>query len=133
MNSPDGEAKSPEPGWVAVALLGKTRGNRGEITAFALSSKPERFRNLQEVHLFGPGELLAGKRYAVESTWFHNGTLVFKFRGVDTITDAERLLALGIESATLRKQVYKKLSLKYLCDVRQDIKDQIVREIDAQK
>lgn len=49
------------------------------------------------------------------------------------LSDAERLLALGIESPTLRKQVYKKLSLKYLCDVRQEIKDQIVREIDAQK
>lgn len=49
------------------------------------------------------------------------------------LSDAERLLALGIESPTLRTQVYKKLSLKYLCDVRQDIKDQIVREIDAQK
>jgi 16S rRNA processing protein RimM len=85
----------PEAGWVAVALLGKTRGNRGEITALALSSKPERFQTLQDVHLFGPGELLAGKRYAVESTWFHNGfhngALVFKFRGVDTISDAERL------------------------------------------
>jgi 16S rRNA processing protein RimM len=27
----------------------------------------------------------------VESTWFHNGTLIFKFRGVDTISDAETL------------------------------------------
>lgn len=49
------------------------------------------------------------------------------------LSDAERLLALGIESPTLRKQVYKKLSLKYLCDVRQDIKDDIVREIEEQK
>jgi ribosomal 30S subunit maturation factor RimM len=27
----------------------------------------------------------------VESTWFHQGTLIFKFRGVDTISDAELL------------------------------------------
>jgi 16S rRNA processing protein RimM len=27
----------------------------------------------------------------VESTWFHSGTLIFKFRGVDSMTDAERL------------------------------------------
>lgn len=73
-------------GWVAVALLGKTRGNRGEITAVALSPKPERFENLQEVFLFGNGE-----RYEVEEIWFHQGTLVFKFRGVDSISDAERL------------------------------------------
>ena len=75
-----------EAGWVAVALLGRTRGNRGEITALALSSKPERYQALREVFLFGSGE-----KAEVESTWFHNGTLIFKFRGVDTISDAERL------------------------------------------
>ena len=77
---------SPAAGWIAVALLGKTRGNRGEITALALSPKPERFEGLEEVFLFGNGE-----RFEVEETWFHQGTLVFKFRGVDTISDAERL------------------------------------------
>jgi 16S rRNA processing protein RimM len=79
-----------EAGWVAVAILGKTRGNRGEITAFALSNKPERYQELREVFLFGSGE-----RAEVESTWFHNGVLIFKFRGVDTISDAERLA--GVE------------------------------------
>jgi 16S rRNA processing protein RimM len=78
---------SPETGWVAIARLGKTRGNRGELTALALSSKPERYQNLASVFLFGDG-----RRYEVESTWFHNATLVFKFRGVDTISDAEPLI-----------------------------------------
>ena len=77
----------PESGWVTVALLGKTRGNRGEITALALSSKPERYQSLGEVYLFG-----AGDRYEVESAWFHDSTLVLKFRGVDTISDAEKLV-----------------------------------------
>jgi 16S rRNA processing protein RimM len=76
----------PPAGWIAVALLGKTRGNRGEITAVCLSPKPERFEGLEEVFLFGNGE-----RFEVEETWFHQGTLVFKFRGIDTISDAERL------------------------------------------
>ena len=47
--------------------------------------------------------------------------------------DAERLLALGMKSPTLKKQVFKKLALKYLCDVRQDVKDQIAREIDSEQ
>jgi 16S rRNA processing protein RimM len=76
----------PPDAWVAIAVLGKTRGNRGEITAFPLSGKPERYQNLAEVFLFGSGE-----RYEVESTWFHNSTLIFKFRGVDTISGAELL------------------------------------------
>jgi 16S rRNA processing protein RimM len=78
---------APESGWVTVARLGKTRGNRGEITALALSSKPERYQALREVYLFG-----AGDRYNVESAWFHDGTLILKFRGIDTISDAEKLV-----------------------------------------
>jgi len=77
--------------WVAVALLGKTRGNRGELTALALSDKPERYRRLQSVFLFGAGLDADGVRYEVEDTWFHQGVLIFKFRGVETISDAERL------------------------------------------
>jgi hypothetical protein len=46
------------------------------------------------------------------------------------LIDARELLALGIESPTLKKQVFKRLALKYLCDSRQGIKDQIVREIE---
>jgi 16S rRNA processing protein RimM len=72
--------------WVTIALLGKTRGNRGELTAIPLSSKPERYETLTEVYLFGSGE-----RREVETTWFHNGTLIFKFRGIDTISDAQPL------------------------------------------
>ena len=80
-----------ETGWVAVAQLGKTRGNRGEVTAVALSGKPERYQALQEVFLFAPGSASGGEKHQIETTWFHGGTLVFKFRGVDTISDAEAL------------------------------------------
>ncbi len=47
------------------------------------------------------------------------------------LEDARRLLELGIQSPTLRKEVFKKLAHKYLCDTRQDVKDQIAREIEA--
>jgi 16S rRNA processing protein RimM len=77
---------SSADGWIAIAVLGKTRGNRGELTAFPLSGKAERFQALHEVFLFG-----SGSRYEVETTWFHQGTLIFKFRGVDSISDAELL------------------------------------------
>jgi 16S rRNA processing protein RimM len=43
------------------------------------------------VYLFGAAAPAAGARYEVESTWFHDGTLIFKFRGVDSISDAEQL------------------------------------------
>jgi hypothetical protein len=47
------------------------------------------------------------------------------------LDDARRLLELGIQSPTLRKEVFKKLAYKYLCDTRQDVKDQIAREIEG--
>jgi len=49
------------------------------------------------------------------------------------LDDAGKLLSLGIESPTLTKQVFKKLALKFLSDVRQEVKMQIVQEIDAQQ
>ena len=84
--SAEKSGQAAEPEWVTVAVLAKTRGNRGEVTAIALSSRPGRYEDLKEVYLFGSGE-----RFEVESTWFHQGRLIFKFRGIDTITDAGRL------------------------------------------
>jgi hypothetical protein len=48
----------------------------------------------------------------------------------DELADATQLLGIGIESPTLKSQIYKRLALKYLCDVKQEIKDRIVSEID---
>jgi hypothetical protein len=46
------------------------------------------------------------------------------------LEDARKLLALGIDSTTLRKEVFKKLASKYLCDSRQEVKDRIAQEIE---
>ena len=46
-------------------------------------------------------------------------------------TDAQNLLSLGIDSPTLKKQIFKRVALKYLCDTRQDIKNRIAEEIEA--
>ena len=47
------------------------------------------------------------------------------------LEDAERMLALGIGSPTLKKQVFKKLALEFLCDSSAEVKGQIAAEIDA--
>ena len=46
------------------------------------------------------------------------------------LDDAKKLLDLGIQSNTLKKQLFKKLAFKYFCDVRQNVKNQIADEID---
>jgi len=85
--------QEPTPGeWVAIAILGKTRGNRGELLAIPLAGRPERFAGLERVWLFGDKPSLAqGSRFEVESIWLHDGRPVIKFRGVDSISDAETL------------------------------------------
>jgi 16S rRNA processing protein RimM len=80
----------PDSGWVTVAVLGKTRGIRGEITALPLSDKPDRFQNLREVQLYTASA--ATQLAEVESSWSHDRTLILKFRGIDTIDDAEPLV-----------------------------------------
>lgn len=84
MSEQQGEASAE---WVTVALLGRTRGNRGELTAISLSSNPDRYGELRDVWLFGDGT-----RYEVESAWHQGSTLILKFRGIDSISEAEALV-----------------------------------------
>jgi hypothetical protein len=49
------------------------------------------------------------------------------------LDDAKKLLDLGIGSETLKKQVFKRLALKYLSDARQEVKNQVAEEIDRMK
>ena len=47
------------------------------------------------------------------------------------LDDAKKLLDLGIESPTLKRQLFKKLAFKYFADAEQSTKDAIAREIDG--
>ena len=73
--------------WITIAILGATHANRGEITALALTDKLERYQRLREAWLFNEGA--EPRQVDVESVWQHGDRLVFKFRGIDTISDAE--------------------------------------------
>jgi hypothetical protein len=46
------------------------------------------------------------------------------------LDDAKKLLDLGIESKTLKKEVFKRLALKYLSDAGQEIKNRVAEEIE---
>lgn len=76
--------------WTAIAALVKPRGNKGELSSVSLSSKPERFAALRSVWLFPPSSE-TGLEFEIERIWDHEGTFIFKFAGVDSINDAERL------------------------------------------
>jgi len=71
---------------VAVGKILRERGRIGELTAEIYSSQPGRAEKLKDVVLS-----LAGLKrpVQVERLWYHNGRTVFKFFGIDSISDAE--------------------------------------------
>jgi 16S rRNA processing protein RimM len=71
---------------IAVARLIRARGNRGELAAESLTAQPERFQRLTRVYL-EPSQ----REVEVEEVWWHQDRPIFKFKGVDTISDAETL------------------------------------------
>jgi 16S rRNA processing protein RimM len=86
------ESERPEGDWIAVALLGKTWGRHGELIAISLTSGPERFDGLERVYLFdAPGAGGKERPLELELVREYRGQLVFKFRGIDSISDAEPL------------------------------------------
>ena len=81
----------PASQWVTIARLGRAWGHRGELAATSLTSKPERFQQLGEVFLFREELPVREGGLRVESVWEHGRQWVFKFGGVDTISQAEAL------------------------------------------
>lgn len=63
-----------------IAHLTRTRGNKGEIAAIPLSDHPERVKRV----------FVNGSELNVERIWRHDQKLIFKFAGIDSISDAER-------------------------------------------
>ena len=73
--------------WVTVGRILRERGRIGELTAEIYSSQPGRAEKLKNLVLS-----LAGLKrpVQVERLWYHNGRPVFKFVGIDSISDAEK-------------------------------------------
>jgi 16S rRNA processing protein RimM len=122
------ESPAVTDAWITVAILARPRGNKGELTAVSLSSKPERFAQLRSVHLFGTGDV-----FEVERVWDHEGTIVFKFRGIDSISDAEKLRGAEVrvpksERVTLEPGEYFHSDLVG-CEVRERGSDRVIGRV----
>jgi len=77
-----------ESDFVTVARVVRSQGRHGEVIAELHTDFPERFaerRRLFAVDAAGSREL------QLESHWLHKGRVVLKFRGVDSIEQAQAL------------------------------------------
>jgi 16S rRNA processing protein RimM len=72
----------------------KTQGRRGEVGVETYGSVPDRFR--EGMRLFAV--MNANRReLKIEEIWPQKGHLVFKFAGVDSISDAESLIGYELQ------------------------------------
>lgn len=87
-----GAPDSTEGELVAVARAVKTRGLRGEVVAELLTDFPERFEGLERLIAVGAD----GSRQVLEleEHWFHQGRVVLKFAGYDSVEAAGALVNL---------------------------------------
>ena len=88
-----------EAEFVTIARVAKTQGRHGEVAATLLTDFPELFASRRKLHALsetgsaGPARTEASRRALdVEDHWFHKGMVVLKFAGVDSISDAEKLV-----------------------------------------
>ncbi len=93
---------------MGIAWIVCPRGVRGEVAAEPLTGRLERFELLKTVFLYGPeGPLNDGRPYEVEELWLHRGRVIFKFRGIESIPEAERL-----RGAEVRIPITERLALE---------------------
>lgn len=77
--------------WVVVGEIVATQGNRGEVKVIPHTEFPERFFEMDSVRLFSENSDEPYGVFAVEASRDHQGAVVLKLGGVDSISDAERL------------------------------------------
>lgn len=87
--------------FITLARVVKTQGRHGEVAAEVHSDVPDRF--IEGMKLLALGKSGGSRReLEVEDFWPHKGLLVFKFLGVETMSDAEELI--GSELQVPREQ-----------------------------
>lgn len=79
-----------EDSLIVVARAVKTRGLKGELVAELLTDFPDRFADIRSLIAVSP----KGERGLVklENFWFHQGRVVLKLEGVDSIEAAKELV-----------------------------------------
>ncbi len=78
-------------GFITLARVVKTQGRHGEVAAEIHTDVPGRFA--EGMKLFAlPKAQDSRSELEIESLWPHKGLLVLKFRGVDSMSDAELLV-----------------------------------------
>jgi 16S rRNA processing protein RimM len=82
---------SGESEFITLARVVKTQGRHGEVAAELHSDVPGRFAAGMKLFAL-PKAQESRRELEVEDLWPHKGLVVLKFRGVDSMNDAELLI-----------------------------------------
>jgi 16S rRNA processing protein RimM len=88
--------------FITLARVKKTQGRRGEVAVEVHSDVPGRFAEGMKLFALPTAAGETRRELQVEDLWPHKEFLVLKFRGVDSISDAETLV--GSELQVPRSQ-----------------------------
>jgi 16S rRNA processing protein RimM len=77
--------------FITLARVVKTQGRHGEVAAEMHSDVPGRFAVGMKLFALPKAEAVR-RELQVEDLWPHKGLIVLKFRGVDSMSDAELLI-----------------------------------------
>lgn len=85
-----------ESEFVTLARVLKTQGRHGEVAAEIHTDVPDRFAEGMELWALGKSAEVR-RQLEIESFWPHKELLVFKFRAIDSISDAESLVGAELQ------------------------------------
>jgi 16S rRNA processing protein RimM len=76
--------------YISLARVLKTQGRHGEVAVEVHSDVPDRF--VEGMRVFALDATGGRRQLEIEELWPHKGHLVLKFKGIESISDAEALL-----------------------------------------
>jgi 16S rRNA processing protein RimM len=83
--------------FITLARVVKTQGRRGEVAGEIYSDVPERFAPGMKLLALPREPNKIRRELEVQDFWPHKGVLVFKFAGVDSISEAETLVGCELQ------------------------------------
>jgi len=96
MDTPWSVSSDPSGEFITLARVVKTQGRHGEVAAEVHSDVPDRFaEGMRLSALSKTGN--ERRELEVESLWPHKDLLVLKFRGVESMSDAEGLIGAELQ------------------------------------
>ena len=101
--------------FITLARVVKTQGRHGEVAAEMHSDVPGRFAAGMKLFAL-PKTQDARRELEVEDLWPHKGLVVLKFRGVDSMSDAELLIGSELQVPGAQRADLEP-GWNYVCDL----------------